>query len=69
MLKNIHSSKDLENYIYQNIEETAVQKEMREFSFKEFGDIASMEISPQQASFLNFLIKIGNYKNILETDY
>ena len=25
-----------------------------------------MQISPQQASFLNFLIKIGNYKNILE---
>ena len=39
---------------------------MREFSFKEFGDIASMQVSPQQASFLNFLIKIGNYKNILE---
>ena len=66
MFKNIHSSKDLENYLYQNIEETAVQTEMREFSFKEFGDIANMQISPQQASFLNFLIKIGNYKNILE---
>ena len=66
MFKNIHSSKDLENYLYQNIEETAVQKEMREFSFKEFGDIANMQISAQQASFLNFLIKIGNYKNILE---
>ena len=66
MFKNIHSSKDLENYLYQNIEETAVQKEMREFSFKEFGDIANMQISPQQASFLNFLIKIGNYKQILE---
>jgi len=66
VFKNIHSSKDLENYLYQNIEETAVQKEMREFSFKEFGDIANMQISPQQASFLNFLIKIGNYKQILE---
>ena len=66
MFKNIHSSKDLESYLYQNIEETAVQKEMREFSFKEFGDIANMQISPQQASFLNFLIKIGNYKQILE---
>ena len=66
MFKNIHSSKDLENYLYQNIEETPVQKEMREFSFKEFGDIANMQISAQQASFLNFLIKIGNYKKILE---
>ena len=66
MFKNIHSSKDLENYLYQNIEETAVQTEMREFSFKEFGDIANMQISAQQASFLNFLIKIGNYKKILE---
>ena len=66
MFKNIHSSKDLENYLHQNIEETPVQKEMREFSFKEFGDIANMQISPQQASFLNFLIKIGNYKQILE---
>ena len=54
MFKNIHSSKDLENYLYQNIEETAVQKEMREFSFKEFGDIANMQISAEQASFLNF---------------
>ena len=66
MFKNIHSSKDLENYLHQNIEETPVQKEMREFSFKEFGDIANMQISAQQASFLNFLIKIGNYKKILE---
>ena len=54
MFKNIHSSKDLENYLYQNIEETAVQKEMREFSFKEFGDIANMQISARASFFFKF---------------
>ena len=66
MFKNIHLTKDLENYLNQNIEETSVQKELRAFSFKELGDVANMQTTNEQASFLNFLIKVGNYKSILE---
>jgi len=66
VFKNIHLTKDLENYLNQNIEETSVQKELRAFSFKELGDVANMQTTNEQASFLNFLIKVGNYKSILE---
>lgn len=65
-MKNINSNKDLEDYIYQNNHQHEIQKELREFAFKEFGEIAHMQISPHQASFLSLLIKIGNYKKILE---
>ena len=66
MFKNICSSKDLETYLHKNIEETTIQKQLREFSFKKLGDIANMQITTEQSSFLNFLIKIGNYKRVLE---
>ena len=66
MFKNICSSKDLINYLYQNIEEIPIQAELREFAFKELGNVANMQITSEQASFLNFLIKIGDYKNVLE---
>ena len=66
MLKNINEKNPLREYLVQNNFETKEQKELRELSFKTFGNIANMQVTPEQSSFLSFLIKIGNYKNILE---
>ena len=66
MLKNINENNPLREYLVQNNFETKEQKELRELSFKTFGNIANMQVTPEQSSFLSFLIKIGNYKNILE---
>jgi len=64
--KNISFTPDLEKYLNSNSVENAVLKELREFSFKELGDVANMQVSPEQASFLRMLVKIGNYCQILE---
>ena len=66
MLKNISFTPELEKYLNQNCIENLVLQELREFSFKELGDVANMQVSPEQASFLHMLIKIGNYSQILE---
>jgi len=66
VLKNINEKNPLREYLVQNNFETKEQKELRELSFKTFGNIANMQVTPEQSSFLSFLIKIGNYKNILE---
>ena len=66
MLKNISFTPELERYLNQNCIENLVLQELREFSFKELGDVANMQVSPEQASFLHMLIKIGNYSQILE---
>ena len=66
MLKNINENNPLREYLVQNNFETKEQKELRELPFKTFGNIANMQVTPEQSSFLSFLIKIGNYKNILE---
>ena len=66
MLKNISFTPELEKYLNQNSIENLVLQELRDFSFKELGDVANMQASPEQASFLHMLIKIGNYSQILE---
>ena len=66
MIKDLHLDSHLEKYLRKNITETNAQKELREFSFHTLGNVANMQVTPEQASFLNFLIKIGNYSNVLE---
>ena len=66
MLKNISFTPELEKYLNQNSIENLVLQELRDFSFKELGDVANMQVSTEQASFLHMLIKIGNYSQILE---
>jgi predicted O-methyltransferase YrrM len=64
--KNIIFTPELENYLNKNSIENLVLKELRKFSFIELGDVANMQVSPEQASFLHMLIKIGNYSQVLE---
>jgi predicted O-methyltransferase YrrM len=64
--KNISFTPELENYLNKNSIENLVLKELRKFSFIELGDVANMQVSPEQASFLHMLIKIGNYSQVLE---
>jgi predicted O-methyltransferase YrrM len=64
--KNISFTPELENYLNKNSIENIVLKELRKFSFIELGDVANMQVSPEQASFLHMLIKIGNYSQVLE---
>ena len=66
MSKNISFTPELENYLNKNSIENLVLKELRKFSFIELGDVANMQVSPEQASFLHMLIKIGNYSQVLE---
>ena len=66
MSKNISFTPELENYLNKNSIENSVLKELRKFSFIELGDVANMQVSPEQASFLHMLIKIGNYSQVLE---
>jgi predicted O-methyltransferase YrrM len=66
VIKDLHLDSHLEKYLRKNITETNAQKELREFSFHTLGNVANMQVTPEQASFLNFLIKIGNYSNVLE---
>jgi len=64
--KNISFTPELEKYLNKNSIENTALKELRDFSFKELGNAANMQVSPEQASFLHMLIKIGNYSHILE---
>ena len=66
MLKNISFTPELEKYLNKNSIENLVLKELRKFSFIELGDVANMQVSQEQASFLHMLIKIGNYSQVLE---
>jgi len=64
--KNISFTPELEKYLNKNSIENIALKELRDFSFKELGNAANMQVSPEQASFLHMLVKIGNYSHILE---
>ena len=66
MSKNISFTPELEKYLNKNSIENIALKELRDFSFKELGNAANMQVSPEQASFLHMLVKIGNYSHILE---
>ena len=66
MLKNIEVTQDLLDYIYDHSSPMhPIQKEILEYN-KTLGDIQRMQISEQQALFLQFLIKLNNITNCLE---
>ena len=66
MLKNIEVTQDLLDYIYNHSSPIhPIQKEILEYN-KTLGDIQRMQISEQQALFLQFLIKLNNITNCLE---
>ena len=60
-------SNKLEKYIQEfGLNETTLEKELRAYTIKEHSQSAHLQISPDQSEFLKIIIKIGNYKNILE---
>lgn len=60
-------SDKLEKYIQEfGLNETTLEKELRAYTIKEHSQSAHLQISPDQSEFLKIIIKIGNYKNILE---
>ena len=60
-------SERLEKYIYEfGVNETKVEKELRLYSLVEHSTTSHLQISPDQSEFLKIIIKLGNYKNILE---
>ena len=60
-------SDKLEKYIQEfGLNETALEKELRAYTSKEHSQSAHLQISPDQSEFLKIIIRIGNYKNILE---
>ena len=67
MSGNFLLNEKLEKYIYDNgVNETEIEKELREYNNKEHIQSAHLQISPEQSEFLKLIINIGNYKNILE---
>ena len=66
MFKNIEVTQDLLDYIYNHSSPIhPIQKEILEYN-KTLGDIQRMQISEQQALFLQFLIKLNNITSCLE---
>ena len=66
MLKNIEVTQDLLDYIYNHSSPIhPIQKEILEYN-KMLGEIQRMQISEQQALFLQFLIKLNNITSCLE---
>jgi len=60
-------NESLERYINEfGVNETEIEKELREYVFKNHSQSSHLQISPDQSEFLKCIIKIGNYKNILE---
>jgi predicted O-methyltransferase YrrM len=60
-------NENLEKYINEfGVNETDVEKELREYTLKKHANSAHLQISPDQSEFLKLIIKIGNYMNILE---
>ena len=60
-------SDKLERYIHKyGINETNIEEELRLLTLKEYSKSAHLQVSPDQSEFLKILIKIGDYKNILE---
>ena len=67
MSGNFLLNEKLEKYIYENgVNETEIEKELRDYNNKEHAQSAHLQISPEQSEFLKLIISIGNYKNILE---
>lgn len=67
MFKSIENSAELQKYIFTyGINEHPLQKEIREYTEKNLGNSAIMQISPDQGALLQFIIKSSNIQNCLE---
>ena len=67
MFKSIESSPELQQYLFKTgIHEHPLQKELREYTEKNLGNAATMQISPDQGALLQFIIKSSNTQNCLE---
>ena len=67
MFKSIENSAELQKYIFTyGVNEHPLQKEIREYTEKNLGDSAIMQISPDQGALLQFVIKSSNIQNCLE---
>ncbi len=67
MFKSIENLAELQKYIFTyGINEHPLQKEIREYTEKNLGNSAIMQISPDQGALLQFIIKSSNIQNCLE---
>ncbi len=67
MFKSIENSAELQKYIFTyGVNEHPLQKEIREYTEKNLGNSAIMQISPDQGALLQFIIKSSNIQNCLE---
>ncbi len=67
MFKDIENSTELQNYLFKfGVNEHPLQTEIREYTEKNLGSAATMQISPDQGAFLQFIIKSSNIQNCLE---
>ena len=67
MFKSIENSAELQKYIFTyGVNEHPLQKEIREYTEKNLGNSAIMQISPEQGALLQFIIKSSNIQNCLE---
>ena len=67
MFKSIENSAELQRYIFTyGVNEHPLQKEIREYTEKNLGNSAIMQISPDQGALLQFIIKSSNIQNCLE---
>jgi len=67
VFKSIENSAELQKYIFTyGVNEHPLQKEIREYTEKNLGNSAIMQISPDQGALLQFIIKSSNIQNCLE---
>ena len=67
MFKSIENLAELQKYIFTyGVNEHPLQKEIREYTEKNLGNSAIMQISPDQGALLQFIIKSSNIQNCLE---
>ena len=67
MFKDIENSAELQKYLFEfGVNEHPLQTEIREYTEKNLGNAATMQISPDQGAFLQFIIKSSNIQNCLE---
>jgi predicted O-methyltransferase YrrM len=67
VFKDIENSAELQQYLFNfGVNEHPLQTEIREYTEKNLGNAATMQISPDQGAFLQFIIKSSNIQNCLE---
>jgi len=67
VFKDIQNSAELQQYLFNfGVNEHPLQTEIREYTEKNLGNAATMQISPDQGAFLQFIIKSSNIQNCLE---